>query len=223
MTRKKINADKPETVEIDANLTESDGNTTLQEEVEALQSEVKDLRGRRSERASARTDSEPRKRKRNFVGRQLKLDVTHYYDTYPGMFEGKVLRWANDEDGNIQGMMRNDWEIVKLPDQSAVSDRLFVDEDEREKSKGDSVVKVPGGRGKNHDFIQMVLMMKEKSFYEEDEVQTQRDQMQAQTAALTSGVDQSNERVGSVSTKLYAPKVGGEARGMSIQKQIQRG
>lgn len=225
MTNKKTNRTLISTdKEIDSNadnLTESAENTTLEDENKALHAQIKELRGRASERVSVNADSEPRKKRRKFVGRQTKLDVAYFFEMFPDMFKGKVLRWANDEDGNLQSMVHNDWEAVKLPDQAQVSDRMFADDRNKNSSKGSSIVRVPGGRGRSHDYIEMVLMMKEKKFFEEDEVQYQRDQMAAQEEAARAGTvntkGQDGERVESVTS--YAPSVGNGIKGMSIQKQ----
>lgn len=209
-------------LEIPANLTKDESNTKLTEEMEQLRNENAMLRGRSMDRSPVNSDSEPMKARRKFIGRRSKLDVTHFYHQYPDIVGGKVLRWVNDEDGEVQNMEFNSWQVVELVGQKNISDRRFVDERNSQTSKTASPVMIPAGRGKNHSHIYMVLMMKDKALYEADEVEHQRDQMRAQTAAYLGGRSQSagqdNARVGTVET--YAPNVGDGIRGMRIKQQL---
>jgi hypothetical protein len=216
MPRNPINVSKEQ--ENTEDLTTSSTNTKLEGINAELIAKRDAVRGRRVQRNSINSGSENRKKRRKYVGRVARLDVSHFYEQYPEIFDGMVLRWVNDENGEVQRMERTDWIKVHLDGEHQYSDRATGGDD----NKGSSLVRIPAGRGKNYDNIYAVLMMKDKEYFEEDEVQYQRDQYAAQTQALKRGANQSqdDERVGNADKKsFYAPNTGEGDRGMSIKQQ----
>jgi len=208
------------------NLTNKINVTKLEVENENLRNENEALRGRPSDRTQIGEDTESVKRQRKKVGRHSKLDCTHLINQYPDILGGKALRWVNDEDGAVQHMEQLDWQVVELVGLRSVSDRRFNNAEKNEsQSQIASPVIIPAGRGKNHDHIFMVLMMKDMDLYKQDEVEEQRLNMKAQEQSYLAGKiqasGQDNGRVENVGT--YAPNVGGGIRGMSIQQQLMKG
>ncbi len=210
------------TAENTDNLTANSENTTLDNDNKELIDKAAAVRGRRAQRAASQIDGDGGRTRRKFIGRKPKLDVSYFYDLYPSIFGGMVLRWVNDENAEVQRMEREDWIQVKLDGAQKFSERVNA----LDGSKQSSVVMVSAGPGKNHDHIYAILMMKDEEFFNEDERQYQRDQYDAQTRSLKGGSvsGQDGERVDNAKDGFYAPKISGGVEGMSIKKQhLQKG
>ena len=188
--RKKINVDKQEQ-ELD--LTPDSENTTMSSVKNELIRQAESVRGRRARRKAIESGVADRKSRRKYIGQHAKMDVSHFYELYPELFNGMVLRWVNDENGEIQRMEMFDWIPVKLDGDHQFNARMFSDERENVGASNGSVVRIPVGRGRTTDSMYAVLMMKDKEFFEEDEVQYQKDQYEAQTLALKQGVNQTGQ------------------------------
>ena len=132
---------------------------------------------------------------RQFMGRGGKLDCSHLVEQYPDQLKGKVLYLANNENGRIQQMERNGWEVVQLKG-FASSKNVWTPsktgESERQES---SVVSFPVGGG-----IEALLMCKPKEDYINQEQAAFHERARQTDAAILGGEAPSSAREAGVET-----------------------